>query len=56
MVNYIWTTITSISSAKIILRLLRPLGPTELLLQLLFSAETLVCIRGSINVATEVRN
>ena len=36
MVGRIWTAITSVSSAKIILKLLGPLGPTGLFLQLFF--------------------
>ena len=56
MVSHIWTAITSVSSAKIILRLLGPLGQTGLSLQLLFFAEALVCAGHSTSVAIKVRN
>ena len=56
MVSYIWTAITSVNSAKIILRLPGPLGPTRLPLQLLFSMEILVCAGHNSNITTEVGN
>ena len=56
MVSRTWTAITSVSSAKIILRLLGPPGSIGLPLQLPFSVGTLVCAGHSSNVATEVRN
>ena len=56
MVSHTWTAITSASSAKIILRLLGPLGTTGLPLQLFSSAGTLVSAGRSTNGATKVRN
>ena len=56
MVSHTWTAITSASSAKILLRLLGPLGTTGLPLQPLSSAGTLVSAGRSTNGATEVNN
>ena len=56
MVSCIWTAITFVSSARIISRLLKLPGPTKLSLQLLSSAETLVCARQSTSVAIKVKN
>ena len=56
MVSHIWTVITSVSSARIILRLLGPLGQTELPLQLLSSAEALVFAGHSISVTIKMRS
>ena len=56
MVSRIWTAITFVSSAMTILRLLGPLGPTGLLLQLLSSARILVCAGRSTSVTTKVKN
>ena len=56
MVSHTWTAITFVSSARIILRLLEPLGQTGLPLQLPSSAEALVFAGHSISVAIEVRS
>ena len=56
MVSCIWTAITSVSNAKIILRLLEPPKPIKLFLQLFFSVGILMCTRCSTSVAIEVRN
>ena len=56
MVSRKWTAITSVNSAKIILRLPGPPRPTELPLQLFFFMGTLVCAGHSSNIATKVRN
>ena len=56
MVSPTWTAITSVSSARTILRLLEPLGQTGLPLQLPSSAEALVFAGHSISVATEVKS
>ena len=56
MVSHTWTAITSVSSAKIILRLLEPLGQTRLPLKLLSSAGALVYARHSTSITIKVRN
>ena len=56
MVSRTWIAITSVSSAKIILKLRGPLGPTELPLQLFSSTEILVSTERSTSGATKVKN
>ena len=56
MVSHIWTAITFVSSARIILRLLGPLGTTGLFSQLSSSAGILVSAGCSTSSVTKVRS